>query len=364
MTKLWANSADSHFLEPDGLWEQVLPPAMAARMPHTVREGDIETVTVDGTRIERRVPRPGLDIGELASRPPGARDVRARLVDLDEEGIWGEVVFPSVGMWANLIQDPALMAAAVRGLNDWSVAEIQGYSDRLVVAASVSLLDIGDAVTELRRMATLGVRALFLPTMPPKNQAFYNDDRYEPLWAAAAEAGMLMAFHIGTDGETVLYRGSGGAVLNYVETSYGGQRVVTALVSAGVLDRHPALRVLVAEGGGAWPPILGDRMNEGYRQHGMFVRPKLSMNPKEFIERQVFASFQHDETAIPALTAMGYRNVLWGSDYPHLEGTFGHTQSTLKELTAGVAPDVRRQVLVGNFQKLFPHVPAPPADEE
>ena len=46
----------------------------------------------------------------------------------------------------------------------------------------------------------------------------------------------------------------------------------------------------------------------------------------------MYASFQHDRSAPAALWAMGWQNVCWGSDYPHLEGTFGHTQETLHAL--------------------------------
>jgi predicted TIM-barrel fold metal-dependent hydrolase len=108
-------------------------------------------------------------------------------------------------------------------------------------------------------------------------------------------------------------------------------------------------------------PFVADRMEEGYRQHAMAVRPKLKRSPKEIIYSQVYASFQHDESAIAACTAMGYRNVLWGSDYPHMEGTYGHTQETLHHLFDDVAPEVRHRITVGAFTELFPGVPPLPA---
>ena len=86
----------------------------------------------------------------------------------------------------------------------------------------------------------------------------------------------------------------------------------------------------------------------------------LSALPKEILYRQVYASFQHDDSAVAAYTSMGYRNVLWGSDYPHLEGTYGHSQKTLHELFDGVDPRVSRRVRLGAFEELFPHVPQPP----
>ena len=120
--------------------------------------------------------------------------------------------------------------------------------------------------------------------------------------------------------------------------------------------------MLISEGGATWVPFLGDRMNEAYRQHGMFVRPTLSLLPKELLYRQVYASFQHDESAPAALTAMGYPNVMWGSDYPHLEGTYGHTQKTLHELFDNLDPAASERIRFGAFKELFPHVSDPPAE--
>jgi len=107
-------------------------------------------------------------------------------------------------------------------------------------------------------------------------------------------------------------------------------------------------------------PFLADRMTEAYRQHHMMVRPKLQRTPREILYQQVYASFQHDETAISALTANGYPNVMWGSDYPHMEGTFGHTQETLHGLFDDVPDDVAYRITVGAFLDLFPSVGIPP----
>jgi predicted TIM-barrel fold metal-dependent hydrolase len=136
------------------------------------------------------------------------------------------------------------------------------------------------------------------------------------------------------------------------------------VVASGALDRHPDLKVLVSEGGATWVPFLADRMEEGYRQHAMAVRPKLKRSPKEIVYSQVYASFQHDESAIGAMTAMGFNNVMWGSDYPHMEGTWGHTQDTLHHLFGDVDPKVRDRITRGTFEELFPGVPELPTATE
>ncbi len=370
--KIWTNSGDSHILEPDDLWHQIMPKSQADRMPRTELIGDSEErVTVDGKSFTRAIPKiatakgsTGETIVEMSHRPPGARDVRLRLLDLDQEGVWAEVIFASIGLWCALIEDRALIREAARAENEWMVSEIQGAApDRLVCAALMPLLDVDDAVAEVHHAAGIGMKVVSLPTGHPPGTRDWNDDMWEPLWAACDESSMVVAFHIGTDNvdQSAMFRGPGGAILNYVETGFGGLRVSNMLISGGALDRHPDLKVLIAEGGAAWVPYLGDRMNEAYRQHGIFVRPTLSSLPKEILYRQIYASFQHDESGPAVMAGTGYRNLLFGSDYPHLEGTFGHTQKTLHELFDGSDPVVRERITRGTFQELFPHTAPPPA---
>ena len=372
MEKIWTNSGDSHIIEPDDLWRDNVPKQYAALMPHSVKDadGEWETVHVDGHSFRRKLMgKAQLKFMQASMRAPGAFDVRKRLIDLDQEGVWGEVVYPSLGLWNSSFTTRAALKAAITVSNNWCKSEVMDISPRLVPTAQVSMLSIDDAIEELERAAEMGYRAVFLPTTPPQATPDYNRDDWEPFWSAVEAAGMVVAFHIGTDpvvqeeGEQmgVAYRGPGGAVLNYTETTFSGQRAAMKMVASGALDRHQNMKVLISEGGATWVPFLGDRMTEGYRQHNMMVRPKLSRTPKEILYSQVYASFQHDETAVAAVTAMGYQNVMFGSDYPHMEGTYGHTQETLQGLFAGVDAATQRRITCGAFLDLFPEVGSPPA---
>jgi predicted TIM-barrel fold metal-dependent hydrolase len=304
----------------------------------------------------------GETIAEMSHRPPGSRDVRLRLADLDAEGIWGEVMYQSIGMWCTLIEDRKLIADAARAENEWIVSEIQSVApDRLVPAALMPMVEVEDSVAEVVHAAEIGLHIISLPSGQVPGRRYWNHQEWDPLWAACAESGMVVGFHIGTNGDPVKYGGRGGALINYVESARDGIYAVMMMVAAGVFDQYPDLRVLVSEGGAGWVPYIGDRLNEAYRQHAVFVRPQLSKLPKEYLYRNVYASFQHDETAPAANWAMGYRNVMFGSDYPHLEGTYGHTQKTLHELFDDLDPGISHRIRLGAFEELFPHVAPPPS---
>jgi predicted TIM-barrel fold metal-dependent hydrolase len=381
--KLWANSGDSHAMEPLDLFES-LPDDVKELMPRSVKDpsGDFETISIDGQEFRRELPkgkpghraviapnaRPiGSEEDEFITRVIAGNDPVHRLEDLDEEGVWGEVIYPSLGIWAFNIRTPRVARECVRVLNEFAL-DFQSHSPRFVCAASIPLVDVDDSVAEIRRARAAGFACGFLPVRPPFGRPDWHHEEWDPMWAAFAETGMVIGFHIGTEPHDpterigIYYRGRGGAVLNYVETTYGGQRAVTQLIACGALDRHPELRVLVSEGGATWGPFIADRMDEGYRQHGAAVRPTLSKLPSQYLYEQVYASFQHDSSAVAAHSAMGWKNVMWGSDYPHFEGTFGHTQKTLHELFDGVDEQVSHRIRIGAFRELFPHVPAPPSN--
>jgi predicted TIM-barrel fold metal-dependent hydrolase len=377
---LWANSGDAHLSEPPELFDD-LPQDLRERMPRSVKDpsGAFETIFVDGQSFQRDLPQivgprrstasmpEDADPGEMLARMSGGNDPTRRLRDLDEEGIWAELIYPSLGVWSFSIRTPDLARAGTRVVNDWAIAFQRG-SPRFVCAASLPLLDVDDAVAELHRAADLGFVCGFIPVRPPIGRPDWQDDEWSPLWAAFAETGLVIGIHVGTEPHDpahrtgVYHRGPGGAVLNYVETTYGGQRCVSQLIAGGALERHQGLKVLLSEGGATWGPFMADRMDEAYRQHGAAVRPKLSKLPSEYLYEQVYASFQHDRSAVAAHVAMGWQNIMWGSDYPHYEGTFGHTQKTLHELFDDVDPVASRRIRLGAFEALFPLVPALPAN--
>ncbi len=373
--KIWANSGDSHLMEPFDLFAEKLPKDLAALMPRSVKDPDgaYETVYVDGQEFRRKLPfskRPmndpvtGLSVLE---RAPGSNDMRLRIKDLNQEGIWAELVYTSIGMWMHSMRTPELMAAGCAVINDWAI-EYQRFSPRYVCTAVIPTLTVESAMAEVTRTAAMGFKIAMVPTSPTLTGPNWNTDDWHPFWALLEEVGMHIGFHAGSDPHEAdtfngtYYRGPGGHLLNYYEASYHMQLAAGKLVASGVFERHPNLKCVVSEGGATWVPFMADRMDEAYRQHAAKVWPHLRRLPSEYLFENVYASFQHDRSAPQALAAMGYRNVCWGSDYPHIEGTFGHTQKTLHELVADLSEADRYRITKGSFEELFPDVPHAPAD--
>ena len=151
--KLWANSGDSHLMEPPDLFAS-LPDDIRERLPRSVKDpsGDFETIYIDGQEFRRDLPKSdkpkkGLGINarptdsqeeDFINRVIGGNDPVARIKDLDNEGVWGEVMYPSLGIWTFNVRTPRVVKEGCRALNDWAL-EFQHHSPRFVCVASVPL---------------------------------------------------------------------------------------------------------------------------------------------------------------------------------------------------------------------------------
>src|SRR3984957_19292669 len=124
MVKIWANSGDSHLYEPEGLFRERMPADLAERMPRSEKDpdGGWETIHIDGNSFRRRLPKKPLVSFEDGltgdERAPGAYDPVLRLVDSDKEGVWSELIFPSISIWTTSLRDPHLLREGVKVIND------------------------------------------------------------------------------------------------------------------------------------------------------------------------------------------------------------------------------------------------------
>jgi predicted TIM-barrel fold metal-dependent hydrolase len=350
-----ANSADSHVLEPEDIWQKNVPAKLRDRALRTEKQSEkLEVIYLDNKIIRRQPPS-----FSAMQRPPGAYDVNERLKDLEEQGVWHEVVYPSGGLWVALAQDPELEHALCRVYNEWLLGSFLAASSRFVGVAMVPVRERRRAVEEARWAKEQGYRAIMMPCTPPED-ARYNAADYEALWTEAEEMGLRICFHVGTGMDPIVESGSGGAVINYLETFVPAQRSLSYLVASGVIDRHPDLHFVFVEGGASWLAGVVERLDEGYRQHNVWARPKLSAMPGELIRRQVHVTFQHDRAALFTTEISGLESLMWGSDYPHLEGTFPHTRKAVEEVFEGVPGEVRAAATFGNLARIF-DVPPPPS---
>jgi predicted TIM-barrel fold metal-dependent hydrolase len=315
-------------------------------------------LVAEGEVVRKLPPPPGAAKNDAGTSPFFARDTgpEARLEALDRDGVWAEVMYPNLAFFCTFaIEDAELQAATCRVYNDW-VAETFASCERLAPVGLVPIRDLGAAVAELEHLEGLGLRSALLPTHADYRP--YNDPAYEPLWEAAEGLDLPLGFHAGTGRAQTPARGPGAAVVNYVVTVSGPMETVAYLCAAGVLERHPGLRVGMVECGAGWLAWTLEAMDDAYREHHAWLRPVLPDLPSAYFRRQGFVTFQRDPVGLANVERTGSRCLLWGSDYPHPEGTFPDSRRVLDEQLRGVPQEVVERVVLRNAAELY-RIPLP-----
>jgi predicted TIM-barrel fold metal-dependent hydrolase len=291
-----------------------------------------------------------------ARKALGHNNIAGRLKDMKDEGIDAEIVFPSLGLWTYALENPDVEQATTEVYNNWNDGFFSGHTDTFVRCGILPVRNLNNTVHELKRIAAKGFTAAMLPSITMTGIPAYNDPAWDPVFEAAGNLGIAFVLHTGTGAETVVVeRGPGAAVMNYTRQMCDGQNAIMALVAGGVLDRNPKARVAVIESGASWLAALAERMDEVYHAHAVFVRPKLNKRPSEIVRAQVKCSFQYDRACVMARSVTGHEALMWGSDYPHAEGTFPHTPAVLAKLFDGIdiSEGEKADILGGNAARLF-----------
>jgi predicted TIM-barrel fold metal-dependent hydrolase len=297
----------------------------------------------------------------------GTWDGEQRARELDADGVAGEVIFPSAENFhapfhglhpvtrAHAPQPRELRAAGARAYNRWLADLCAQHPSRRAGVALVDFADIDAALAEIRWAREAGLRGGILLPAEWDELPSYNHPRYEPVWALCAELGMPVNTHplgSGRDGYGDL-PGATGIFLS--EVKWFAHRPLTFLLWAGVFDRHPALVFVLTEQQIDWVPEALAYYDHLY-QRPIFaqLRRELPLLPSEYWRRQCYlgASFAYRHE-IELRGAIGVDKIMWGSDYPHAEGTWPQTRQWLRDAFAGVPAGELEAMLGGNAARVY-----------
>ncbi len=284
---------------------------------------------------------------------PGVRDPEARLVEQAQDGIVGEVLYPSINMFTFSYPDREVTHAIFRRHNDWILDYCSHSPERLVGIACLPLPDMEEALVELERTAKRGIKGFAIPCTAPPDKP-YNDPFYEPFWSAAEETGLPLAMHIfcGADWGMSLP-----AYYNQV-SAYANAHTAIAwtmetLISGGVLERHPKLRFICGEFETGWLAHWLIRLDHAAYRTPRDLSPDLQLKPSEYWHRQFYATFEDDPIGIRTRDIIGVDNLIWGNDYPHHDSIWPNSMRVLDEIMQGVPETEVRQMTWDNVVQLY-----------
>ncbi len=366
-------SADDHFTEPPDLWQSRLPVAFRDQAPRVER-----TERGDGWVFPNR-PWSPMGLGAQAGRSyedyqycttyeeirPGTYEPRARLEDMDLDGVWASVLYPTTGLSVAAIEDMALHVECVRAYNDFCADFCATDRRRLLGLGLIPRNGVDGAVAELERMRQVGLVGAILQALPSGATWPAADD--ERFWAAAEEMGILLHIHVGLVGKAgvsmlpldpppmnpllpIVLRG-------YALIAQGCQDAFAGLIFSGVLERYPGIRWVAVESGIGWLPYYLERWDGVYQRQRHWSNLDLPLTPSEYWRRQVFATFEEDrigvELAVRHPEYVGVDNLMWASDYPHGDTTWPHSRQTVQEHFQGLPEEARWKITWENARRLY-----------
>jgi predicted TIM-barrel fold metal-dependent hydrolase len=331
-------SADSHITPPMEIYPERLPQQLRHRAPRIEKREKGEYLVLEG-RHDRNVTETEKKRNECAPEE--------RRKDLARDGVVAEVVYGGI----QVMPDVELTLACARVYNDWLAETFVPYRGRFATAATIPLLDAEAAVAELRRAARLGLRPAALGA-PPAERPLNSPD-YEPLWAEGQDLGMPISIHTGGGADPVRFHGAGGAIVNYALATSGSIVPLALLSASGVLERYPKLQVTLVECGIGWLAWAMHILDESYIKHAHWTRPKLKEPPSFYIKRQMRLTFQEDPVGLALRPFTGAQLLMWGSDYPHHEGTWPHSREAVAKQFSGIPEAEVRQIVRDNARDLY-----------
>ena len=154
----------------------------------------------------------------------------------------------------------------------------------------------------------------------------------------------------------LFYRGPGASVANLLATQSMAPRTVALLATSGVLAAHPSLHFVFVETNAGWLSWVMNTVDyyyKAFQEYEGWVRPLLPEPPSFYMTRQIHGTFQYDPVAIGNLAHTGTAPLLWGSDFPHAEGTYPNSRRVVRELFADVTLEEAAAMLGGTAAELF-----------
>jgi len=371
-------SVDDHVVEPRDAFVNRFPQRYADRAPKVVTQPNgSEVWEFDGNVIPqiglsafagRRLEDATREPVRFEEMRPGCYEIKARIADMDINGVWASVNFPSTiaGFCGRVFagaSDPGLGHAAVRAWNDWLYEEWhEPYPERIIANGLTFLADPELAAAEIRRNAGRGFTAVTLPERPHRiGLPSIFTEYWDPILAACAETDTVVALHVGSTGMLDMPPESPTASLD--ATMFSGMSYWTCVewLWSPYPRRYPNLKIALSEGGIGWVAMLIDRLEK--------IAPRYAhdwtQHPAEVLRRNFSFCTIDDYSAMAARHVIGVENIMVEVDYPHVDGTWPDTQATLRRLFEGVPVDEARAMSCENAARLFRHplpayrVPAP-----
>ena len=363
-----AMDSDMHVVEPCDLWQKYIDKKFADRAPIGLNRHKRDLgVQIEGKIMPRAPEKPNRALGPIREKILNRRyaeeearnfDNIAQLRAMEKEGLDVAILYPSRGLFVLAVDglDPELAGAIAKAYNDWMSDFCQVAPQRMYGAAIVAPHDVSAAVRETRRIVNeLGFKSIL---MRPNhvNGRKWSDSYYDPLWAECQSLAIPVGFH--EAGRVFLPQPAlsqfipSFTMFNTLSFPMANMLACADMIYGGVMERFPKLKVAFLEGNCSWIPWLLWRMGEYAELTGAAEHPELKLEPLEYFQRQCWGAVECDEVTAKNLPDFGLEdNIVFSTDYPHLDVKYPHAVETFLKLP--FSDQTKRKYLWENCARLY-----------
>jgi len=309
-----------------------------------------ETVTAEPTRFE--------------DMRPGCYDIHARIADMDINGVWASLNFPSqiAGFSGRIFsgaKDRDLGKAVTRAWNDWHYEEWwQPYPERIIPCSITYLTDPEYGAREIRRNAERGFRTVSLPERPQKiGLPDLFTGYWDPIVAACEETDTVISLHVGSSGDAELPNIQPGPTMMGLGSTLFGQLSLTACAEwlwSGIPVRFPKVKIAMSEGGIGWVAMLIDRLENIVNRSGYGAGFDAGgLRPADVLRRNFYFCTIDDPSTIDTRHTIGIDHIMIEVDYPHGDSTWPDTQKVIRNAWGHLPVEELRKLTHENAAALF-----------
>jgi predicted TIM-barrel fold metal-dependent hydrolase len=312
-----------------------------------------------------------------SERPPVVEEymrpmpMKERLALIDADGVAAEFITPFIGAFSD---SPEFLHECNLAYHRYFADYISPAPYRFTGSTVANLVcGVQTVLEEIDDAYRHGLRALSMPgkvSFVSRDLPTYNARFYDPIWAALAERGMAAVFHAGFGREKPLLRWDGRIwpwstsgqgepgweLLVQDAVSFGEFEYLKYLLAGSVPERFPSLRIGILESGAHWIPEVIRQVDfywNAQTKLGSLNSYRGKLSPLEQWHRQCFVSTTLDARELELRHLLGVSNLMWGSDFPHVEGTYPHTREHLAKLFAGISPGETEAIIGGNAARMM-----------
>lgn len=303
--------------------------------------------------------------------PTGGWDFDVREKELGADGCAGEVIFPgpvnvfietSIPFQGRAFFGDAYTAdssfdamwAGARAYNRF-LADRINPATQAGLALIPTLADIETARGEIRWAADAGLKGAYVRQAEAGLPAL-GDERYEPLWAEIEACDLVLNFHggVGAPEEPPITMANGANGYTGVETAFWGYRPLWRLIMAGTFDRYPNLRMVFSEVHGSWVPTMIDMLDVRWEDPWLSDHGLLQRKPSDVWRQNcgIGASFL-SRAEVEMSDPIGADGLMYGNDYPHVEGIWPATPFYLGQIFSGVDVDLVKKLAGENACRMY-----------